>query len=414
MAQRQLQYLVDVLSQRLGRSVVLDDPEINLVVASRHYGDADDQRTRALLQRDVGDAAAGHILRQGVAQWTVPGHIPPRDDLGMKGRLCHAVRRQGQLLGFLLAIDEDRSMTEREIEEVVRAGHEIGALLLGEKLDQDRERQELESAVLDLVSSEPTRREAGGRALERLGVLRRACHVTVTVTVTGLEFDGGLGDPRTAEAVLALRVATAGVARSRPGSAAAAVVGVRGILLQTWDSRPTAVHLREQATEWRDAVVRVLGSGPVPTAGVGRVQAGMEEAHRAYGEALIALRAASRVPGLGGVALAEDLGPLDVVLRVPDADLTPALVPDALLRLCEGDPHGRLLETLRSYLDCAGSSSATAEALHIHRTSLYYRLERIEKITGLSLADGRHRLLLHLGLCVLDVVGSPGTSEQGE
>ena len=34
----------------------------------------------------------------------------------------------------------------------------------------------------------------------------------------------------------------------------------------------------------------------------------------------------------------------------------------------------------------------------MHRTSLYYRLSRIELITGMNLASGTDRLSLHLGL----------------
>lgn len=396
-----MQHLVDVLAERLGRSVVLDDPEVNLLAASRHYGDADDQRVQSLLQRDVGSAAIGHVLGQGVAQWTAPGYIAPREDLGMKARLCHAVRRQRQLLGFLLVIDEHQSMTEQEIGEVVRIGHEIGALLFEELLRHEDRRQEQESAVRDLVSAEPVGRHAGMRTLNRLGVLHPAAHVTVTT----LQLDDRHGCLETARMVVALRTATSSLARSRPGYAAAAVVDERGILLQTWDGCPTAERLRAQAAEMRDAVGRVLGDGPVPIAGVGRVYAGTDEAHRAYGDALTALRAAARVPALGGLALADDLGPFNIVLRVPDNELTLDVVPRELLLLREADRQGWLLQTLRSYLDHAGAGPATAEALHIHRTSLYYRLQRIEELTGLSLADGRHRLLLHLGLYVLDVVG---------
>jgi DNA-binding PucR family transcriptional regulator len=31
----------------------------------------------------------------------------------------------------------------------------------------------------------------------------------------------------------------------------------------------------------------------------------------------------------------------------------------------------------------------------VHRQTLYYRLARIGEVTGLDLADGEHRLLLH-------------------
>jgi DNA-binding PucR family transcriptional regulator len=57
-----------------------------------------------------------------------------------------------------------------------------------------------------------------------------------------------------------------------------------------------------------------------------------------------------------------------------------------------------LAETAEVFLDCAGSASRAAETLRIHRQTLYYRLARISEITGLDLADGEARLLLHTSL----------------
>jgi DNA-binding PucR family transcriptional regulator len=36
--------------------------------------------------------------------------------------------------------------------------------------------------------------------------------------------------------------------------------------------------------------------------------------------------------------------------------------------------------------------------LGIHRQTLYYRLSRVEQLTGLDLDDGEDRLLLHMAL----------------
>ena len=38
------------------------------------------------------------------------------------------------------------------------------------------------------------------------------------------------------------------------------------------------------------------------------------------------------------------------------------------------------------------------ERLQVHRTSLYYRIGRVEEITGMRLANGGDRLALHLGV----------------
>jgi DNA-binding PucR family transcriptional regulator len=67
--------------------------------------------------------------------------------------------------------------------------------------------------------------------------------------------------------------------------------------------------------------------------------------------------------------------------------------------------------TLESYLDHACDTKLTAEALFLHRASLYYRLQRVEELTGASLKNGADRLTLHVGLKLAWLLGShPGTT----
>jgi DNA-binding PucR family transcriptional regulator len=140
-------------------------------------------------------------------------------------------------------------------------------------------------------------------------------------------------------------------------------------------------------------------------AGIGPVVAGLAAAWSSYHRAELACRAA-------GAALAapvvhwSELGALGVLLRLPAGELALDALPDELQRLLAVDRDRRLTATLRAYLDAAGSGPAASAALSIHRTTLYYRLDRIAELTGLDLADGRTRLALHLGLQLLDLIES--------
>ena len=78
------------------------------------------------------------------------------------------------------------------------------------------------------------------------------------------------------------------------------------------------------------------------------------------------------------------------------------MLPDELERLLRVDADGRLVDTLRVFLDRAGNIPAAADELHVHRTTLYYRLDRIRALAGLDLDDGRVRLALHVGLAMAD------------
>jgi purine catabolism regulator len=60
--------------------------------------------------------------------------------------------------------------------------------------------------------------------------------------------------------------------------------------------------------------------------------------------------------------------------------------------------HAELLKTLEAFFANLGNLARTAEALHVHRNTLLYRLERIKEISGLNLDDAEDRLALWLAL----------------
>jgi hypothetical protein len=90
------------------------------------------------------------------------------------------------------------------------------------------------------------------------------------------------------------------------------------------------------------------------------------------------------------------LGSWHLIVNAPEdlavADIHPGA--QALAALERSD----LLLTARALLDAGGDVARTAEQLHIHRTTLYYRIERIEAVTGVQLKTGVDRDDLHIAL----------------
>ena len=64
-----------------------------------------------------------------------------------------------------------------------------------------------------------------------------------------------------------------------------------------------------------------------------------------------------------------------------------SLVHPAILALAELDKGAVLIDTLACYLRHDGNALRTAQKLFVHRSTLAYRLNRIESITGLSLKE---------------------------
>lgn len=80
------------------------------------------------------------------------------------------------------------------------------------------------------------------------------------------------------------------------------------------------------------------------------------------------------------------------------------LVHPALLELmaCDSDTGTRYFETLQTYLLCERNIPKTSAELIIHRTTLTYRLSRIQEITKLNLEDRNLRLHLQLSFYILE------------
>jgi hypothetical protein len=137
-------------------------------------------------------------------------------------------------------------------------------------------------------------------------------------------------------------------------------------------------HAAIVAPHYADAL-----TGPV---GISDAIADLRDAPRAHRRALAAL-------GESGVTRWDDLRAQRLLSALPETALGD--LPAGVRSLLE---HEQLALTLETYLDHAGDVKQTAAELWLHRTSLYYRLRRIEEIAGVDLTRGEDRLLCHVAL----------------
>lgn len=70
-----------------------------------------------------------------------------------------------------------------------------------------------------------------------------------------------------------------------------------------------------------------------------------------------------------------------------------------LAKLEASDPKGRvLMKTLMAWFSHNSHPTLTAKAMHIHRNTLDYRLQKISELTGLNLSNTDDRLLLYIAM----------------
>ena len=94
------------------------------------------------------------------------------------------------------------------------------------------------------------------------------------------------------------------------------------------------------------------------------------------------------------VAFYEDLGVLALLIAGPQGLPLNQFAGDTIGPILAHDArHGTsLVETLRTYLDVNCNQKDTAQRLFVHQKTVKYRLETIEKLTGLNLHEHSDRM----------------------
>ncbi|MGC4938630.1 PucR family transcriptional regulator [Kribbella sp. DT2] len=406
MDSRGLQPIVDRLAEQIGRNVAIDDPQMHLLAYSAQVGPTDLQRVQSVLQMKVEESLVKHVYRQGIGSAEAPVLVRGIAELAFLDRRCFPVRCQGLLFGFLWIIDEDHSLPAESMELCVAAAVAAGEILMRERFLND-ERRVREADLLGglLGSDERVRARSYDEGLqEQLFGPAEAC---CCVLIRDLGNDGSTPGSATALDHLLRNLGQ----RVAPLSAMALVKdrGARGVLLVHGDEQTIGRFVDDTARALLTEAVESLPEAVVPSVGVGSVERSVAQARSSYQTAKLATTVGSHVEEFGTVTVWSRLGVYQLLARFPGVATREAPLPAAVRTLLEDKNAEQMVETLEAYLDLGGSVQACVKQLQLHRTSLYYRISRIEQLTGLSLSNGEDRLLLHVGLKLARLQGAlPG------
>ena len=375
---------VQDLADRLGTPLVVLDLELKVVAYSIHDTAVRRARLGRLLAGSAAPVTDSVVRVHGLRTATHPVRVPAYAN--HEALVVTPLRHDKRPLGYLYFVDDRPSPGRSAAEEasaLESACPEI-AMLLSLKLAEARHSGEHSRFVLAalLGDSVVERRHAAATLLQE-GLIEDVDQYSVLV------FRAPDLAPRSVTR-LAVEETLEFTSRSTTVKIVGAVLGTDGIVLF-----PRPVN--------KTRLGQILASADLEqvTAGVGGVKRSLNEAVDSFHEAQIACRASTLdARRYGRVAFWDDLGLDRLLLQLPLDRLTPNDLPPGVQRLLAA-PNGReLASTLETYLDNGGEVQRTAQHLNVHRSTLYYRLDRIREVTGCELSDGVTRLDLHAGLRV--------------
>lgn len=372
-----LQDIVDELARSLHRSVVINDTQYRPVAASAQGDEIDRLRMESLLRRETPEEARRYLETLQLDTLRQPITVD-LDAFGGRQRLAVPIRDGEQLLGILwLIVGGLPPLDGTDLASVNAAVELARRALLPEPGTHGRERSD--GSLMRLLDADPAvRRQAFAEAVGRRLITRGPQTVVRAVLHDG-------------EAAPLDRAAFG----RRVSAAHTPVVRFLG------ESDDCLLFVGRAADDTAiDAALRSESARRLlPIRGIGSAAHAHDDDDLtvAAARAIAAARLAAGLPELGGRADIADLGGwmlLDAVAG--DRSSLAVFSPAAADLLEHGDDVQR--HTIETYLDAGGHAQVACDRLHIHRTTLYYRLDNMPPSVRRALDDGLLRSSLHLTL----------------
>lgn len=369
---------VQDLAETVGRPLVVMDPSMRVVAYSIHESPEDRRRLFHLLAH----SDAWPRPRTSRQAWQVESfpEVGPLAFLPLSDPQRHPV-------GYLVTPEDAADRPA-----LIDAAPQLAELLRARRRESAEREERSRRLAVDLTSGNLHARESAAELLITERFLSDAegyCAVALGV------------DPRD-PTPLAREKAAQAVSRTlrfvRETSTATVIGGIMdapvGVLVFP---RPVVVP----------RLIRILEHPQVAPlrAGVGTLLP-LADVHHSFGQARLAWRASWLAPADHQIVTTWDGAGLDATLaRLPLEDFTLADLPPSTRDLLGTIDSPLLLATLEAYLDAGGDAQRTARELNIHRSTLYYRLDKLRTAVPGDLADGTLRRDLHTGLRMARLAG---------
>lgn len=378
------------VAEELGRAVVVFDTALDVIAFSVHEGEVDRGRLSIILNRRASPVAVEMIKRSKAKTSREPVVLP--EHAGVPARVLMPLRDTGHLYGYL-SFSEPGDQIEQFLREHAQrlndASAQLGAILALRHLSESEDESARRALMQDLLTGAP---EASARAA---GTILGTGLLSASERYTAIVVRPRSSPADRSRAEIDLEKVLSEAIRSSKSQAFGARVANLGVVIWpgVFDSAQFDRMLHGEL-------------GRRFALGVGDGRDALTDVRWSYREARIACEAATRLyESSEKPTLWSELGLDRLLVQLPLDDLRREDLPDGVIRLLDAHAGIDLARTLDTYLACGCDAQKTARVLHIHRSTLYYRLDKFRDLTEIDLSDGNARRDLQAGLRVARIAG---------
>ncbi len=382
-----LSHLAVRLAELLGHSVSIETDRFEAIAThniaevdeARRYtqlhGRTDPRLVTALEKRDILPEIREHLR---------PKYLQAMPDVGLEmERILAPIVVHGELYGFMWVIADEHGLSEIDMM-AIESGSTIAALMmLYQESVQSAEASLKGSLMSQLIEGNASRETILTDASMRYGVDLRSSYVMMMVecAMNGSQKLSSL-----------YRIINQMIATDGWNAVVGQFAGQIVVLAQD-DEHLKALAARIQE---RAALSKLCGD-TTPRVGVSGLQQGTDNVRCAYDQCVDVLHITRRLDPSSRVIYFSELGYLHTLFHAGASTLSGNPYVPLLRRLLD-EKQADLFRTLEAYLDSGGNGVGTAEILHIHRSTLNYRLQRINHIIEYNLQDPMIRTNLQVAV----------------
>lgn len=382
-----LQDLANELAHLLGHSISIENERFE-AIATENIAPVDEARRYTQLHGRTDprliDALEDHQILPQIKRTMRPMHLEAIPDVGLEmERILAPIVVHGEIYGYMWVIADDHRLSQID-RMAIESGSTIAALMmLYQESVQSAEASLKGNLISQLIQGESGRETILTDQSMRYGVDLRSPYVMMVVEcgVTGTMKLSHLY--RTVNQL----IVTDGWE---------AVVGqfAGQIIVLAQDNE----HLKALAARVQERVALTKICGDIqPRVGVSGLQRATGNVKCGYEQCMDVLNITRKLDPNRRVVYFTELGYLHTLYHAGRESLDGNPYVPLLRRLLE-ETQADLFRTLEAYLDAGGNGVGTAEALHIHRSTLNYRLQRIFQICNVNLQDPITRMNLQVAL----------------
>lgn len=152
-----LEELADIISETLHCPITIEDATHKLLSYSTHHGSTDAARTSTIIQRRVPERVINHLWKEGIIPSLLascePVYIHSINEIGLGNRLAVSIWHKDEVLGFIWALEMDKSFEKEDIQLLKQAAEAAKNLFMKRKMKNSKNEERHQEFLWKLLTS---------------------------------------------------------------------------------------------------------------------------------------------------------------------------------------------------------------------------------------------------------------------